>query len=806
MRKPLAGLGLILVLVMSLFLGPSAAFADAQISIKATAGYDNKIKYGKGVPITLTLENQGDDFTGDLVIDTPESYEVGTARALPITLASGETKTIHLSLSSLAEDFMYTGTNTQLFFLYEDGWKDGKEISFKGDKTLRPSYFADDSFFMFTLTESADRLGSLRSVKLQQGMNNEIIALNQLKNNQPLPSTKEDWEMANVLLIDEYSIADWPEAQQQALLDWVKDGGIVIAGATDKGVAEFGALTEFLPLEVSNDTTTVSVEAAKSFAKTEDLTKPITIQKATVKDGSTSVWNVESTPVVAMKRVNEGAIIQTAFSLGDQPLASEKGYDELLSVLFNQSKLVSMPTNVYYGNSGYETLGYDTVYMNELFPSFQVSTGGIALIIFVYFLLVGPLLYFVLKRKDKREHAWWIIPTIAIVTSIAIFAYGARDRLLKPQVQQLSFYEVADDGSMSGYYVETLLSNRSGEFTLEADQGTTMSTWKNSSFSGISTNTRTESILENEADKPALTLRNVGYWSTSTVVGESKIPSLGKLNIKIENNSDTISGTIENTFPFALKNVQIWTGAQKIDLGDIDAGATIDVNAKFKGGIMLPAKGSQNYGGGYGYGGPVQSAAQLPEERHKALVAAYSNMMSMNEKTTPLIVATASEPIVPIQIQDERAEMDAINLIIQPFESETLVQGTFTLPSAMLDVSLYSDSAYASLDDPMNNMWYIENGEFDFDVTLPEKIVEGDISWKELKIRNQNRTVLTLELYNQKTKEYTELTETSTVVKENVADYIDETGMIKLRLIKQSNAMNDMMKLPTIELIGEVAP
>jgi len=106
MKKVLGTLGLFTVLVLTVLLIPTAAFAKSDITIKATAGYDNKVLYGSGVPITLTLQNNGDDFSGDIVIDAPESYEVGSARALPLTLAAGETKTLTLRLSALSEDYM----------------------------------------------------------------------------------------------------------------------------------------------------------------------------------------------------------------------------------------------------------------------------------------------------------------------------------------------------------------------------------------------------------------------------------------------------------------------------------------------------------------------------------------------------------------------------------------------------------------------------------------------------------------------------------------------------------------------------
>ena len=51
----------------------SEAYAASQLDVKATAGFQNKVKHGQGLPLTLTITNNGDEFSGDLVIDSSES-------------------------------------------------------------------------------------------------------------------------------------------------------------------------------------------------------------------------------------------------------------------------------------------------------------------------------------------------------------------------------------------------------------------------------------------------------------------------------------------------------------------------------------------------------------------------------------------------------------------------------------------------------------------------------------------------------------------------------------------------------------
>ena len=60
-------------------------------------------------------------------------------------------------------------------------------------------------------------------------------------------------------------------------------------------------------------------------------------------------------------------------------------------------------------------LSYTVGETNELFPSFKVSAPLIFGIIALYIIIIIPILYFILKRKDKREYAWWIIPSDCVI-------------------------------------------------------------------------------------------------------------------------------------------------------------------------------------------------------------------------------------------------------------------------------------------------------------------------------------------------------------------------------------------------------
>jgi hypothetical protein len=793
----------LIILLLFGFIPLTEASAAPLLDVKATAGYQNKIKYGKGLPLTITVVNSGDEFSGDLVIDYSESYGVGSAKAIPLTIGKGETKTLSLALPGLSDEAMNNNSSTQMFYFYEGGWEEGKDIPYKGSKNVKTQSFGPETFFFLTLTESADRLRALSTMKLSGVDSSQIIHLGQIKDYQ-FPTDKAAYDLANYLVIDEYVLADLDEDQQQAILDWVQIGGVVIVGASNNTGAELGLLSEQLPLTLSDERKTLKAETLTAFAKKE-FTEDVSFFGSKVNEGSRILMKSDNDAAAAVKSIGSGAIIQTAFSLGDEPLSKQANYTYLLTEIMkkvNGSYVNQMNQN--YGENFKEQMTYEIGQTNELFPSFQVSTPLMIGIVIIYIILVGPLLYFLLKRKDKREHAWWIIPTISIVASVAIFAYGAKDRLARPQIQQVSFYKVQDDESLSGYYVESLLSNRSGNFTFESEEGTSMVASKRmNSFTGSSNGSVMNlSILQEQANSDQLTVRDVGYWSVSSVLGESLIKDAGKFVIDLNVESGIVRGTVKNQFPFALKDVAIWSGTKMINLGDLGPNESLQVNEPIGAALLSPiaSPSSTQYMGNT----TTMKANDLPKERKNSLIR-MSQMMSQLS-TEPAVVAHTEDAIVPIKLTDSRAEMSAINVVYQSFTPETIFNGEFILPAASLEIEVIPEDSSGYYEQMIESKfdWRMSNGSYSYEWKIPTNVPLDKVKWSELQLANTDTSSISVEIYNVSTKAFKEVNSGRFSIKENVNQYISTDGKVKFKVYKQATNGDDYTRLPELRLKGEV--
>ena len=105
---------LVLLIGAFAFLPNATALAAPELKVSISVGIDGKAKYGKGAPVSITIENSGSAFSGDLVVEIPYSYSLGTGEAIPLDIGAGETKTVSLIAQRMGNSGgMYGPSNAQ---------------------------------------------------------------------------------------------------------------------------------------------------------------------------------------------------------------------------------------------------------------------------------------------------------------------------------------------------------------------------------------------------------------------------------------------------------------------------------------------------------------------------------------------------------------------------------------------------------------------------------------------------------------------------------------------------------------------
>ena len=779
-----------LLLFFIVSLTHNEAFASAQLDVKAEIGLNNRIKLEQATPLTVTITNNGDSFSGDFVIDAEVSYNLGSALVYPLDIASGESKTFQIYLDGYSDNLMYNTQRADYFHFYEGGIEKGKKIEYSGDHYVTPRMLDYDSKLIFVVTNNEDRLSGVKKLNQFTVMNTEVIFING-PNNPYLAEDARALQMVDFILFDEIAISDLNDKQQNALYSWVQQGGTILIGTNDFGTGAAGIFEDSLPLMFDGSEKTIQADALTKFTRNGVFTSSINVSNATLKNSDTTHIALNDTLLVAQTDVGKGRIMQTTFSLGDEPLASMGGYGKLLA------EILSL-TNVNNHHVAYQNVAGHAAswtHFNELFPSFKFNAWLVITIVIIYTILIGPVLYFILKRFDKREKMWIYVPIIAIVTSLLFFVFGAKDRLLNPQIQQMAIYEVQDDGTLIGSYTNALLSNKGGDFIYETDAKTTAIAYAD--YNNLaSSELHKKSYIQQTANGQQLTLNNMDYWSVQSIVGKTTISEAGKLDVKLTLANGVLSGTVTNNLPIDLKQVKILSGWKEYELGDIKANETIEVEQEIKAQTMSAPVHSYNYN----YN--VSSEEELISSKLDQMQGSATEAIAY--KKSPAIVGWSDVSLAPVQLLGN-ASTSTISYFVQAISPEIVLEGDvkFTEEDILASLELLDNAHYGNIENNDLKNVYISEGDFRVIYSMMAEIDLQKFSFESLTIKYKDSMIYT-EIYNHRTDSYEPLASAKVELTNNVADYINDERQIIFKVSRVGVDNGMPVQLPTFMLKGAV--
>jgi hypothetical protein len=449
-----------------------------------------------------------------------------------------------------------------------------------------------------------------------------------------------------------------------------------------------------------------------------------------------------------------------------------------------------------YGPDIYDPLTYEFAEANEYFPASSFSIGQLLLLLIGYIIVIVPILYFILKKRDKREHAWWIIPSLAVLMSGAIFGIGAKDRLGKPQVNQLGVYK-AEDSRLVGIQAATLLSNTSGEYAFSVPRG---------EFNAIpSTLNRPGSdhtggaVIEQSRKDTRIIFNAVEYWSSRTIFGKSQKEKDGGLKADLTLKDKRLSGTVTNTFPYDFEELYLWTGSNKINVGSLKKGETLKVDEKVKTDFLTAPYMS---GAGYGHPGPGRDLDQMKKDRLEYAASAFL-FSGSGTAEGPMLAGFTRDSVIEADLLSKKEKISDLNLIFEPFEAKVDFTGQFSLSNEVLNTELeavqgmvYEKNVNGSKDQMM-----AEDGEYHFIAALPAQMKGKSLAFNELFIVTKAKFA-EYAILNHESGEM-EPFDSKLTIQEKIGRYIGKDGKVVVRIVKTSK--DPQITMPKITIKGEAS-
>ncbi|KMK76374.1 hypothetical protein [Alkalihalobacillus pseudalcaliphilus] len=784
---------ILILFLIGIFLIPiSIAQAEekASLHIETKAGFDGKITQTGGFPLEVTLSNSGEDLSGELVIHVFPTYQSDANIIIPVDIPAGETRSVLTTIPGHDSSYYYGATPTKMITFYETSFENGKEVKTSGKATIAGSQLGWDAPVMGILSNDPESLRYLNS------MTNTVKP--QLVTVEPDLIT-DDYialTMLDYLVVDQFTIAELSSEQQQAIQQWVLFGGTLILGGDPAIVQKSGELKDSLPMSGMISTVRANSEALEQFnGETPYDADDIVLYIGDVDDDLVKARSTEGYPLIVSAPFGTGELVQLSFSPGISSFSSWQGSQDVWRTIINQNLING---SFHRGSSIFEQLNYNLAEVNNLYPSTMIPIGVLISVFIAFIVIVFPFLFFILKKFDKREHSWWVIPTLSILVAVSLFGFGAKDRIAKPQMNHLSVIKLNENEQPFGYASFSLFSNNSGDYTISvAEPYFTGIPIMRDSYSSFGTGAPISgSSLYRSSGNTDFSFQDVEYWAVRNAIG----PIMSNEKMYLENEllltEDGIIGQVTNQTGYDLEELEFVNGNKTTSLGPLLAGETIDISIPFTD-HLFRAPQSQQY---WQYQHNNQDFNEI-KVNNLMITAAEARLF---EQGKPALVGHTTAEIFDATIKDRSPETNSLHLLVQSIDIEKELVGEFSLKLNDIMPKLVPQGEFHYLDDyPLQegmNSFYASAGEFHVEYDLPRDLLEQDVNLELLTIQIRTQQA-SIEIWNESSQEFESVDQNLEI--SNVRDYVSEEGQIEFKVVKPESP--EEVSLPNIELKGVYA-
>ncbi|VYU30196.1 hypothetical protein [Clostridium tertium] len=757
--------------------------------VRISSGIEGKFRALKYIPITVEFTSNEKDFKGEVEIrvtgDGTGSYdayskEVSTTQGeankvvIPIKMSEGSSK--------ISVNFVENGK----VFYEKKGLVSSGRVSEANlllgvltDDQTGLSYIGSTSFEL-----NPDQKGGIEKVKLYEN----IIAENNL-----------NIDGLDVIIINNYNMANLKDEHYTTLNSWINRGGLLIIGAgANEGKTINNINKDFLNIKSSG----VKEQNIKVVDDNLNLiTSSLSANEGKVKAGS------KENPLAYSFSRGRGEIIVSAFDLGIEPLISSKDASKFLSTLL-VSKISELHNKNYFGGFYQNTYRIQEISSNIPINNI-VGTTPLLVVLAIYAIVIGIALYIILKKLNKRDLTWIMVPTISIVFAVVIYFMGSSTRVNDIVLNQNSIIKVDKNGKGTAKGYLGIGTKYKDDVKIEKPEDLTMNYLINDNhyYGGpeekISNKLRVKTTYSGNnsyftfEDSDALDMKSF------EIIGKEQV--LPTIESSFNINEGNLVGKVKNTLGYDIEKLLLVTGTSVWDLGNIEKDEEKDISSK----AIASSYGLQSYSDTLSqkyYDARWNDKDNLKSKDYKNILR-NATMIGVaaeelaSDKDVKLIAITNIPMDYSVNFEGKSISKFDTTVIIQDAEIDFKDKdGNYNFPEGYFNPELEGTSTNVGVDE--YNGYIYGNGEIVFRFDIPTNIEIVDLKIKQGVDRYGNGASNASEkyIYNYSTDSYERIYMGQGYEKlKNVSDYV-ENNSIKVKYIVDD--LKGQETLPRISVKG----
>ncbi len=514
------------------------------------------------MPVSIQIKNLEADFSGEVEIrvagDSTGGYD---AYSKEVNASAGESINVTIPVKFL------DGSSRGTICLIEDG-----KVVYEKKLIITSGRINEGNAFVGLLTDDATALGYLGNITYMDSKNSNTGKMNCVNLTESLLNENGlNIDGLDVIVINNYNMANLNEKQYNSLNNWVSSGGTLLIGA---GANETKTINN-INKNFLNISSTGTVEK-NVLVNSENLNL---ILSQINFDGATAINSSNESNLVYSLNRGEGKILVTSFDLGLEPFISSKDSSIVLQNMLKETFDKIYEQN---NNGGYSHERYEASYiLNSIPVDSIVSTLSLGLILFIYAILVGIVLYIVLKKIKRRDLTWILIPVTAVVFTVLIYLLGSKMKLKDVVVNAVNIISTDEEGrgEVNGYIGIT--SKNKGNITVEKEDDLKMGYMTEDYYYNLDgdpkiNNLKVKTTYNDGNSYFTVSNSNVSQINKFEVSGKEIV--LPKIENSLKFKNGNLEGTLKNNLDFDIKKLIIVSGQNVWDLGEVSKGKEISIN------------------------------------------------------------------------------------------------------------------------------------------------------------------------------------------------------------------------------------
>jgi hypothetical protein len=574
------------VLLTVAALGFAGTAWGQSLKMNAVAGFNGHAKPGRWMPVTVTIDNQGNATEGTLTLRL--STDRRTAQFYtPVNLPNTSRK--QFFLYSLAEDtdrsevsLNVRGVRPVGLNLHLDSENDQLILAVSSEGEGGLSYISGlRGVGRPPLSQSGNYYGG--PAQRQEGSNTHVIYASPGQ----LPDRWLGYDPLDAVVLQNFSPRDFTDEQIKALRTWVSGGGtLVVSGGSNYQRLSESFVADMLPVKVTGSQ--VLASAPRLLARYGAglwSGAPLVVSQGKALSGSQVFVEENGVPLVVAGNFGAGHVVYLAFDPTRPPVAGWEGSRELWRDVLTWAGDRPLATSAYeegpqpaYYRGGYSSSqgggSLNAALMN--IPSMQAPPFQfIGLFLCLYVLFLVPVNYFALKKLGKRELAWVTTPFIVLIFTFLSYGVGFSIKGGTLRVNKLTIVQ-SQAGAAWGA-ADTVFGifspSKTGYTLTTAEEEGAVSDLLPESYS-----TEQSALVVRQDQKMLMEDYRINMWAMKLFRARSVVNTGRGVTAQFQASNGGLRAVVRNATSYNFAAAALIVGQQAVPLNALPAGGTATVS------------------------------------------------------------------------------------------------------------------------------------------------------------------------------------------------------------------------------------